>query len=186
MLIDSLPSAELTDGVRLTVLRAADADALADAYRRNRDHLAPWEPLRGEGFFTAEGQHSAIAAKLALLDAGTEVPWVIRQEDRIIGTITLTGIVRGPFLSANLGYWVDGGCTGGGIGTSAAAAVVGIARDRLGLHRVQAATLVHNTASQRILRRLGFDRIGRAPQYLKIAGRWQDHELYQRILQEPQ
>ena len=51
----------------------------------------------------------------------------------------------------------------------------------LGLHRIQAGTLLHNTGSQRVLERNGFQRFGVAPQYLRIAGQWQDHALYQLI-----
>nr|WP_231715047.1 GNAT family N-acetyltransferase [Arthrobacter gengyunqii] len=170
-------------GIRLSVLTDADAPALAAAYRRNRNYLAPWEPLRPDAFFTEEGQRSVIEAKLALFQAGSEVPWVLADGERVIGTITLTGIVRGPFLSANLGYWIDGEYAGRGLGTAAVTAVAETARERLGLHRIQAATLLHNAASQRILDKSGFTQIGLAPRYLKIAGRWQDHLLFQRILE---
>lgn len=54
-----------------------------------------------------------------------------------------------------------------------------IAFTQLGLHRLQAETLVHNTGSQRVLTRNGFAPYGIAPQYLKIADEWQDHILYQ-------
>jgi ribosomal-protein-alanine N-acetyltransferase len=54
-----------------------------------------------------------------------------------------------------------------------------------GLHRVEAATLVDNAASQAVLRHHGFALIGRAPQYLRIAGEWRDHLLFQRILTTP-
>ena len=101
------------------------------------------------------------------------------------GTVTLTGIVRGPFLSANLGYWLDHELTGQGIGTAAVLHAVNYSRTALGLHRIQAATLLHNTASRRILQRTGFREIGVAQQYLKIAGRWQDHLLHQLILPHP-
>jgi ribosomal-protein-alanine N-acetyltransferase len=57
------------------------------------------------------------------------------------------------------------------------------ARDELRLHRLQAATLMHNTASQRTLIANGFERIGSAPKYLRIAGEWQDHFLFQRLLE---
>jgi [ribosomal protein S5]-alanine N-acetyltransferase len=50
-----------------------------------------------------------------------------------------------------------------------------------GLHRLQAATLVHNVGSQRVLAHNGFTLIGPAPSYLEIAGRWQDHLLFQRV-----
>ena len=52
----------------------------------------------------------------------------------------------------------------------------------LGLHRVEAGTLVHNVASQRVLLRTGFSQYGLAPKFLFIAGDWQDHILFQRIL----
>jgi [ribosomal protein S5]-alanine N-acetyltransferase len=49
----------------------------------------------------------------------------------------------------------------------------------LGLHRIEAGTLLANIASQRVLERNGFVRFGVAPEYLNIAGRWQDHAIYQ-------
>ena len=50
----------------------------------------------------------------------------------------------------------------------------------LGLHRLEAGTLIDNIASQRVLERNAFARIGVAVRYLRIAGSWQDHFLYQR------
>jgi ribosomal-protein-alanine N-acetyltransferase len=77
---------------------------------------------------------------------------------------------------------VDKDLTGRGIGSAALGFAVQAARTELGLHRLQAATLPNNAASQRILKRTGFEEIGRAPAYLRIAGSWQDHVLFQRIL----
>ncbi|YCK82430.1 GNAT family N-acetyltransferase [Arthrobacter sp. D3-18] len=163
-------------------LEHSDAAALAVAYRRNREHLAPWEPTRVDEFFTTTGQAAVIRAKLNLYDQGSEVPWVVTTPEGIIGMIVLSGIVRGPFLNANLGYWVDAAWTRKGIASGAVAAVVNMATNELGLHRLQAATLAHNTGSQAVLERSGFKRIGMAPSYLQIAGEWQDHVLFQRIL----
>jgi ribosomal-protein-alanine N-acetyltransferase len=168
--------------VRARVLHRSDAGPLAEAYRRNREHLAPWEPVRAEEFFTAEGQSASIDAKLRLFVAGSDVPWVLVDGSRVVGVMNLSGIVRGPFLSAHVGYWVDKDLTGRGIGSAALGFAVEAARTELGLHRLQAATLPNNAASQRILKRTGFEEIGRAPAYLRIAGSWQDHVLFQRIL----
>ena len=63
--------------------------------------------------------------------------------------------------------------------------MVRIAFTELGLHRVQAGTLLHNRGSQRVLERNGFTPIGVAPRYLHIAGRWQDHLLFQRLADDP-
>jgi ribosomal-protein-alanine N-acetyltransferase len=175
-------STPLAGSVRIRILRASDPELMCAAYLRNRDHLAPWEPLRAEEFFTVDGQMVSVQSKLALFIAGSDVPWVLTDGEAIVGLMTLSGIVRGPFLSAHLGYWVDKDYTGRGIGSAAVAFAVDEARDELGLHRLQAATLQHNAASQKILRRSGFTEIGTAPAYLNIAGGWQDHVLYQRIL----
>lgn len=192
-------SGYLRDGLRLRLLEDGDAPALSDAYLRNRQHLAPWEPKREDSFFTSGHQAEIIRAKRAHHRLGTEVPWVLVEEqddgvgtvgtghpsERVMGAVTLTGIIRGPFLSANLGYWVDGGLTGQGIGTAAVLFAANYARTVLGLHRIQAATLLHNTSSRRILQHAGFQEIGVAPEYLQIAGRWQDHLLHQLILPHP-
>ena len=172
----------LGHGVVMREVAESDAAALAEAYRRNRDRLAPWEPERAESFFTDAGQASAIDAMVRDRDAGTGAPFVLEAEERIVGRLNLSGIVRGPFLSANLGYWIDGDLGGRGVMTAAVDAVARVAADDLGLHRLQAATLLHNAPSKAVLRRCGFTEIGVAPGYLQIAGRRQDHLLFQRIL----
>jgi ribosomal-protein-alanine N-acetyltransferase len=175
-------STALLGSVRVRVLRRSDAERMTAAYQRNREHLAPWEPLRAEEFFTLAAQAASIESKVALFIAGSDVPWVLLDGERIIGVMNLSGIVRGPFLSAHLGYWVDQEFNGRGIGSAAVKFAIESARSELRLHRLQASTLPHNAASQKILKRAGFEEIGLAPAYLKIAGSWQDHILYQRIL----
>jgi ribosomal-protein-alanine N-acetyltransferase len=68
--------------------------------------------------------------------------------------------------------------------TAALESVVHFARDDLKLHRLEAQTLLHNAASQRVLAKLGFEQIGLAPRYLRIAGTWQDHRLFHLILDD--
>jgi ribosomal-protein-alanine N-acetyltransferase len=60
-----------------------------------------------------------------------------------------------------------------------------VAFEELGLHRVQAETLLLNVRSQRVLERNGFVRFGVAPKYLKIAGEWQDSARYQLLTDIP-
>lgn len=172
----------LPPGVRLRLLAPADSAALAHAYRENREQLAPWEPLRDDAFFTPEGQAEQVGRRLEGLASGTDVPWVLECGDRIVGMVTLTGIVRGPFLSAHVGYWLDSRLHGRGTCSAALQVVLEHARDGLGLHRVQASVLPGNAASRAVLHRAGFTLIGTAPSYLRIAGTWQDHLLYQRLL----
>jgi ribosomal-protein-alanine N-acetyltransferase len=85
--------------------------------------------------------------------------------------------------SGALGYWVDVEHLRRGlaVGMVEHACEQALAR---GLHRVEAGTLLHNVASQRVLLRCGFEEYGTAPSYLFIGGAWQDHRLYQRILHD--
>ncbi|MDR6973282.1 GNAT family N-acetyltransferase [Leifsonia shinshuensis] len=175
---------ELPGGLILRVRSERDAPALAAAYQRNRGHLAPWDPTRTEDFFTEDGQLQQTRELLALRSMDAGLPLVLVDGEEIAGGMTLSGIVRGAFQSATVGYWLDRNHTGRGLASAALAAVIEASRDQYGLHRIQAATLLANHASQSVLTRAGFERIGVAPKYLQIAGRWQDHVLFQRILHD--
>jgi [ribosomal protein S5]-alanine N-acetyltransferase len=159
-----------------------DVPVLAELLRVNRDFLAPWEPVRSDGYFTVAGQRAVIQDMLAQYQQGYVLPHVILDESgRVAGRITLSGIVRGPFQSCSVGYWVSAADNGRGLATAAVRDIMGVAFGALALHRIQAETLPHNVRSQRVLERNGFARIGMAPAYLNIAGRWQDHVLYQAV-----
>ena len=159
-----------------------DAPALAELLQVNRDFLAPWEPIRDEHIYTAEGQRATIRSALQRYEQEITVPHVILdEEDRVAGRITLNDIVRGPFLSCHLGYWLSVAVNGRGLATAAVRDMIRVAFEEQGLHRIQAGTLLHNVRSQRVLERNGFVRFGVAPAYLNIAGKWQDHALYQLV-----
>lgn len=170
-------------GFEIRELTATDVAALAEAYQRNREHLAPWDPYRPPSFYTLPGQTEVVGRQLEAVRAGTLLAWVLTDGAAILGRVSLNNIVRGPFCSTSIGYWVDVGHLGRGL----ASAAVEFACDRArqsGLHRVEASTLVHNQGSQAVLARAGFELYGTASRYLHIAGRWQDHRLYQRILHD--
>ncbi|WP_246021271.1 GNAT family N-acetyltransferase [Arthrobacter echini] len=166
---------------RLRPVTVRDAAELAELLRRHREFLAPWEPLREESYFTVAGQRADIAAVLVRYERGDAVPLVILDDGTIAGRLTLNGVVRGPFQSCSMGYWLAEDRTGRGLATQAVQAAVSLAFSELGLHRVQAETLTSNAASRRVLAKAGFQEYGLAPRYLKIAGVWQDHVMYQRL-----
>ena len=89
--------------------------------------------------------------------------------------------MRRAFQSGNLGYWVAGERCGRGVATAAVAATCAFAFEELELHRLEAGTLLHNVGSQIVLDRNGFVPFGVARDYLRIAGSWCDHVLFQRI-----
>lgn len=175
-------SCELADGIVLRPVQVSDAAELAAAVQANRSYLAPWEPIRPEEFYTLEGQREVIERRRAELDAWTALPLVLSAKGSIVGLLTLSSIVRGAFQNAHVGYWLAQSAQGTGLMTAAVGTAIKVARDHLGLHRLEAATLVHNVASQRVLEKNGFEAYGTAHAYLRIAGLWQDHRMYQRIL----
>ena len=162
------------------LLHPDDAPVLARMEQEDRDFFAPWGPAREESWFTVPGQEAEIGARLEQHRLGLCLPHVVLDDDGgVIGRISLNNVVRGAFQSGSLGYWIRSSANGWGHATRAAGLMLRTAFEELGLHRVEAGTLVHNTASQRVLERNGFVRFGLAPQYLRIAGRWQDHVLFQ-------
>jgi [ribosomal protein S5]-alanine N-acetyltransferase len=163
-----------------------DAAALSELYTANWPFLQPWEPVRDDTFLTVEGQRARIHEAETNRRVGVGCRYVIQAPDAsgadgIIGMVSLSAIERGPAQSAHLGYWVAQNANGRGVATQAAALMLRVAFEELGLHRVEAGTLVHNIGSQKVLERNGFERIGLARAYLHIAGRWQDHILFQRL-----
>lgn len=126
---------------------------------------------------------------LASLEAagnGTMLPMVIVDASGdLVGTLNLNSIIRGAFQSASVGYWVSQERNGRGIASAAVAEAKRVAVEDLGLHRLQGETLVGNIASQRVLLKNGFVQYGVAPDYLKIAGQWQTHVLFQVTFPDP-
>jgi ribosomal-protein-alanine N-acetyltransferase len=170
---------------RVRPVRIEDAEALAALYRANRAYLEPFEPARPDGYVTSAGQAARLAAMLAEQQEGRTLPYLIEVDGRPVGRVTVSNVARGPFCSGSLGYWVAAAHAGRGVATRAVGRVVEECFARHGLHRLEAATLLGNLASQAVLRRNGFTLIGHAPRYLRIAGGWRDHLLFQRLADEP-
>lgn len=163
-----------------------DAVVLAELLRANCEFLAPWQPRRAEEYFSNEGQREVVRKALEQHELDNSVPRVIVDErEQVVGAITLQSIIRGSFQSCSVGYWLAEDVQGRGLATAALHEATQIAFHDLRLHRVQAETLPHNVKSQRVLERLDFTKYGMAEVYLKIAGAWQDHALYQILTPTP-
>jgi ribosomal-protein-alanine N-acetyltransferase len=158
-------------------VRPEDAEELAALYRANREFLAPFEPVRPPAFFTASGQRT----RLERQHERDTHPFAILDDGAIAGTINLFGIVREGPESGFIGYWIDRTRNGRGLATGAVGEILAYAFGEVGLHRVEASTLVDNAPSQRVLEKNGFERIGLARSYLRINGEWRDFFLFQRL-----
>lgn len=158
-----------------------DAEAQDALRRANRRHTEPWDPQRQESFYTLPGQRLELDLDARAWAAGTAFAFAILDMgagDRLIGRVALANVVRGPWQNATLGYWVEEASCGRGHATRAVRLSLRFAFEHAGLHRVQPAVVPRNAASGRVVRKAGFRHEGLAQRYLKIAGRWEDHEIY--------
>jgi len=89
------------------------------------------------------------------------------------------------FQNAYMGYFVGRDHNGRGLATEAVELVVAHGFDDLALHRIQAAVMLDNPASMRVLTKAGFRREGVARRYLQIDGRWVDHVLFAATVEDP-
>jgi [ribosomal protein S5]-alanine N-acetyltransferase len=169
--------------VVLRAPRATDIPELRSVLVRNGDHLRPFSPSPPPGTnpvgLTELSRSIGRHRRDWKAGAGYVFITTLRESrEPIIGRVALTSVTRGPFQSAQLGYWIDAGCVGQGLMSEAVDLVLGFAFDTLALHRVQAAVMPRNGPSRRILERRHFREEGYATRYLRIAGRWEDHLLY--------
>ena len=105
--------------------------------------------------------------------------FLIRRDDQqLVGAITLDNLQRGPAQTGTLGYWTGQEFARQGYMREAVLAVVHYAFTELDLSRIQAGCLPENKASRGVLEKTGFKYEGVAQSYLQIAGRWRTHVLY--------
>ncbi|MFN8233572.1 MAG: GNAT family protein [Actinomycetota bacterium] len=118
-------------------------------------------------------------------DGRSERLLVCRREDgAIVGVYHLSQIFYGPLRSAYLGYYAFTPYAGRGYMSEGLGLVLRHAFGPLGLHRLEANIQPGNIASIALVRGAGFRREGFSPRYLKIGGRWRDHERWAILAEE--
>jgi [ribosomal protein S5]-alanine N-acetyltransferase len=164
-----------------------DAEAYLALRHANRRHTTRWEPSRDPSFFTLAGQALELDLDAQAWAAGSAYAFAILDAgrgDRLVGRIALANVVRGAWQNATLGYWVDEASGGRGHATRAARLTLAFAFEHAGLHRVQPAVIPRNDRSTRVVQKAGFRLEGRAARYLRIAGVWEDHDIYAMTAEE--
>lgn len=103
----------------------------------------------------------------------------LAESGKIVGTFNISGIVRGYFQSAYLGYEVFYPYQGQGYMSKGLALVLQEAFENLKLHRLEANIQPENVASIRLVANAGFVKEGFSKNYLKVGGiEWKDHERW--------
>ncbi|NMO18688.1 GNAT family N-acetyltransferase [Pyxidicoccus fallax] len=158
--------------VLLRTPRPEDQEHFLETTRRSRTLHRPWvaPPTTPDAFrsYLQRNEGDDFEALLA----------IDRDSGHIAGAFNLSQIFRGSFQNAYLGYWAAHGFQGRGLMTEALGLVLAYAFRTLKLHRVEANIQPDNAASKALVARAGFRLEGFSPRYLKVAGRWRDHERW--------
>jgi ribosomal-protein-alanine N-acetyltransferase len=167
---------------RLTIRlpQIADVPEVIRYYQENRIHLQPFSPAFAPDFLETATWLEQVGVRARELEAGDSFRAFLFERDsavRILGNINLTQVQRGAFHSCVLGYNLAAAEQGKGYMTEAVNGAVAFAFDVWNLHRVAASYMPRNSRSAAVLQRCGFRIDGRAPAYLFINGRWEDHVL---------
>lgn len=170
-------------GALVYLRRPAEPDRaeFIELRRASRRHLERWEPIpRGVDAFTPTELNKAFDRELKLRQTESDERFLIClcETGEIAGKVSISGITRGPLQECRLGYWIGRRFTRRGCMTEAVGLACRHAFLTLGLHRVEANMQPHNLASRSVVRKNGFTQEGYSPRYLRIRGRWVDHERW--------
>jgi RimJ/RimL family protein N-acetyltransferase len=167
----------------LQPLRVDHAEPLLDFELANRVYFAAFISDRGDGYFQHFGER--LDALLAEQASGVGAYYVLVDDDgSVTGRFNLTFTDKD---SARLGYRVAEKVAGRGVATAAVEEICRLAFERHGVRTIRAATAETNVASQRVLLKAGFVRIGSAdPQDVGgKAGSWYERSLPDGMARSP-
>jgi ribosomal-protein-alanine N-acetyltransferase len=167
--------------------RLRDARAWSEIRLRNEEWLAPWEPTSP----TTWGERNSVGAWPALHSAlrssarkGVMLPFMITYGARLVGQLNISNVVHGALRSCTVGYWIDGAMAGRSITPTALALAIDHCFGPVGLHRVEVDIRPENTASLRVVAKLGLRREGFYERFLDIDGGWRDHLAFAVTVEE--
>ena len=172
--------------VLLAPMRYRDQAAWEEVRRRNLAWLRPWEATLPPGSAIGPTTYRALVRNLSRQAREDRMlPWLVFADPdrgatrpRLVGQLTVSGIVGGSASWGQIGYWVDQRMAGRGIIPTAVALAVDYCFSAMRLHRIEIAIRPENAASLRVVAKLGFRPEGLRPRYLHIDGEWRDHLVF--------
>jgi ribosomal-protein-alanine N-acetyltransferase len=148
-----------------------DREEFLTRVRQSRMLHRPWDyPPRDDEAFLAYLERCGTSIDASLVCR--------REDDAIAGVMNLSNIVLLGFRSAALGYRAFEPFAGQGYLAEGLHLVLRRAFGELRLHRLEANIQPGNTRSIALVKAAGFRLEGYSPRFLKIGGRWQDHERW--------
>ena len=168
----------LTHGdVKLRIAKMRDSKTLEKLTLGNRAWLRPWEATN-PGAPNSFDVRSQLRGLIRQLDDQSGMPFVIEVQGEVQGQLNVANIMYGSVSSAVIGYWVSPEVAGRGIAPTSVALVTDYLMNQVGLHRVEIDIRPENTASLRVIEKLGFRYEGIKQRYIHINGDWRDHYIF--------
>ncbi len=159
--------------------QVGDAREFLELMQASRRLHRPWvqPPSDRKAFGTYVERGSSVRGVASLI--------CLREDHAIVGVANLSEIVRGLFQSAYLEFYGSAPYLGQGLMREGVGLLLRHAFQDLKLHRVEANVQPANSRSLALVKALGFRKEGYSPRYLKICGRWRDHERWTRLADDP-
>ncbi len=172
-----------TKNLILKTLDERYARKTLEYYDDNKDFFKDYDPLRSPKFYTLAEQVKILYHERQQFRKGSDIRLFIflKEDDKLIGCISLSNIIGGVFMNCYLGYKLHKDYLRKGYMEEALTEVIDYAFNTLRLHRIEANIMPFNEASIKLVEKLNFKREGLAPKYLKINGNWEDHVHYSLI-----
>jgi ribosomal-protein-alanine N-acetyltransferase len=171
--------------VGLRPLSIADGRDWKRARSRNAEWLRPWEATVPAGDNTAPRTFRGLVRDLRRqARQGRALPFAVTVDSAFAGQLTVSNIIGGSARWGQIGYWIDRTYAGRGVMPTAVAMAVDFCLFDRDLHRIEVAIRPENSASLRVVEKLGFTEVGYAPRYLHIDGGWRDHRLFAITIEE--
>ena len=168
------------DSVTLRPLRLRDRREWDRIRAANRSWLSPWEATHPR--VPSEAGTHKLPSFTAMVGshrregrAGRALTLAIWYEKKLVGQISLGGIIYGAGRMAHIGYWIDKRFANLGITTKAVKMITEYAFSELELHRVEINIRPENMSSRKVAEKAGYIFEGERPKFLHIDGQWRDH-----------
>jgi len=151
-----------------------------DVRSKNQLFLRPFEPQWPKDCLTKDFFYRRVENLKTQWNSDKTYNFLVfeKHAKNLVGGINVNNVCRGAAQYGSLGYWLSQDCQGKGYMTMAGKAALEFSFFEIGLHRMNAATLLHNQKSKNLLHRLGFVEEGMAKKFVQINGLRQDHLLF--------
>lgn len=171
--------------VTVRPLRRRDERAWLDLRQQNRAWLRPWDASTPPGRAEAHaGFGKFVRAERRRWKDRSGFAMVIELDGAMVGRVAIQPIQWGAHCGGSIGYWIAQEHAGRGIVPRAVAMLSEYAFEQ-GIHRLEIALRPENSASMRVVQKLGFRAEGTRERYLYIDGGWRDHPIFALTAEEP-